>query len=251
MAEQDWTLFSIMPGHMQKLMKHGFMAAAELEACRVPEDPAFPAPVEGYVVSFVTFYERGFGMPPHRFLCSLLRYYGLELHHLTPLGVLHIATFMTLCEAYLVINPELDLWKYFFRVWCQQDLEAELTISGGTVIHVKVGHELDHYLEIHMPRSMKGWRKKWFYLRNDGFAPLPAFTGGHPVPLPSWGDGVAKKDLGKLLPLRKNLQQLWQDGLTGMHLLWTFIHPPDPIAPEAEDQDVDISRTKLPRPPLL
>jgi hypothetical protein len=58
-------------------MKHGFMAVVELGACRVPEDPASPAPAEGYVVSFVAFYERGFGTPPHQFLCSLLRYYGL------------------------------------------------------------------------------------------------------------------------------------------------------------------------------
>jgi hypothetical protein len=46
----------------------------------------------------------------------LLRYYDLELHHQTPLGVLHIAAFVTLREAYLGIDPELDLWKYFFRV---------------------------------------------------------------------------------------------------------------------------------------
>jgi hypothetical protein len=60
------------------------MAVTELEACHVLEDPAFPAPLEGYVVSFVAFYEQGFGMPPHRFLCLLPLYYGLELHHLTP-----------------------------------------------------------------------------------------------------------------------------------------------------------------------
>jgi hypothetical protein len=40
------------------------MTAVELTACRVPEDPAFPTPTEGYVVSFVAFYERRFGMPP-------------------------------------------------------------------------------------------------------------------------------------------------------------------------------------------
>jgi hypothetical protein len=97
-------------------MKHGFMAAAELNACHVLEDPTFPAPPEGYVVSFVVFYERGFGTPLHRFLRSLLWYYGLELHHLTPLGVLHIAAFVTLCEAYLWIDHELQLWKYFFYV---------------------------------------------------------------------------------------------------------------------------------------
>jgi hypothetical protein len=33
------------------------MKAAELVACRVLEDPAFPMPVEGYMVSFVAFYE--------------------------------------------------------------------------------------------------------------------------------------------------------------------------------------------------
>jgi hypothetical protein len=110
-----------MPGYLQKLLKHGFMAAAEHEACLLLEDPMFPAPVEGYMVSFVSFYKRGFDTPLHRFLHSLLRYYGLELHHLTSLGVLHIAAFMTLCEAYLRIDPELDLWKYVFRVWCPHD----------------------------------------------------------------------------------------------------------------------------------
>jgi hypothetical protein len=82
-------------------MKHGFMAAAELKAYRVSVDHAFSVPAEGYVVSFTAFYEREFGMPPHRFLRSLLWYYGLELHHLTPSRVLHIATFVTLCKAYL------------------------------------------------------------------------------------------------------------------------------------------------------
>jgi hypothetical protein len=119
-------------------MKHGFMAAVELEACHVPEDPTFPAPVEGYMVSFVAFYVRGFSMPLHWFLRSLLRYYGVELHHLTPSGVLCIMAFMTLCEAYLGINPELDLWKYFFCIRCPQDLEAQ--IDGGVAEEV-VLHE--------------------------------------------------------------------------------------------------------------
>jgi hypothetical protein len=115
MVEQDWTPSTVTLGHLQTLVKHGFMATAKLEACHVLEDPVFPTPTEGYVVSFMAFYERGFGTPLHRFLCSLLRYYGLELHHLTPSGVLHIAAFVTLSEAYLKIDPELDLWKYFFH----------------------------------------------------------------------------------------------------------------------------------------
>jgi hypothetical protein len=116
MAEQDWTPSIITPGHPQKLMKYGFMAAVDLEASRVPEDPVFPAPADGYMVSFVAFYERGLSTPPHWFLRSLLQYYDLELHHLTPSGVLYIA--------YLGINPKTDLWKDFHSVQCPQDLEA-------------------------------------------------------------------------------------------------------------------------------
>jgi hypothetical protein len=70
----------------------------------------------GYVVACSEFYERGFGAPPHRFLHTLLHFYGLELHHLTPSGILHIAAFVILCEAYMGIEPHLNPWNYFFRV---------------------------------------------------------------------------------------------------------------------------------------
>jgi hypothetical protein len=105
-----------MLGHQQKLVKQGFMTMAELTACHVPEDPVFPVPTKVYVVSFMAFYKRGFSTPSHRFLCLLPRYYDLELHHLTPSGVLHTAAFITLSEAYLGIDPEFDLWNYFFCV---------------------------------------------------------------------------------------------------------------------------------------
>jgi hypothetical protein len=108
MAEQDWTPSTVTPGHLQKLVKRGFMMAAELTAYCVPEDPMLPALAEGYVVSFMAFYEQGFGTPPQRFHRSLLRHYGLELHDLTPRGVLHIAAFVTQCEA-LGIDPNFDL----------------------------------------------------------------------------------------------------------------------------------------------
>jgi hypothetical protein len=47
-----------MLGHPQKLVKYGFMSVADLEACWVLMDPALPAPAEGYVVSFMAFYDQ-------------------------------------------------------------------------------------------------------------------------------------------------------------------------------------------------
>jgi hypothetical protein len=94
-----------MQGHLQILVNQGFMTVMEHAAYHMPVDPSFSMPVDpsfsmpvdGYVVIFVAFYEWGFGAPSHRFL-------------------LHIAAFMTLCEAYVGIDPELGMWNYFFRV---------------------------------------------------------------------------------------------------------------------------------------
>jgi hypothetical protein len=41
------------------------MMAVELATYRVLEDRASPAPVEGDVMTFVVFYERGFSVPSH------------------------------------------------------------------------------------------------------------------------------------------------------------------------------------------
>jgi hypothetical protein len=58
------------------------MEAAELEACRVPEDPTFLEPTEGYVVSYVVFYERD--SPCHR-TSSSARFSGITTSRFTTL----------------------------------------------------------------------------------------------------------------------------------------------------------------------
>jgi hypothetical protein len=58
--------------HLQHLVSHGYMIAVELATCHVPEDRASPAPMGEYVVVCAAFYKPGFGVPSHRFLCSLL-----------------------------------------------------------------------------------------------------------------------------------------------------------------------------------
>jgi hypothetical protein len=107
------------------------MMAVELATCCVLKDPMSPASAKGYMVSFTVFYERGFSVPPHRFLYLLLQHYHLELHNLTPLGVLHIAAFMTLCEDYMKIDPHFDPCNYFFLIHRPHDLNVELTILRG------------------------------------------------------------------------------------------------------------------------
>jgi hypothetical protein len=48
----------------------------------------------------------GLSLPAHEFLHGLLFVYSVQLDQLTPNSILHIACFITLCEAFLGIN-----WK--------------------------------------------------------------------------------------------------------------------------------------------
>ena len=66
------------------------------------------------MVSFLTFHERGLGYPTHWFLHGLLNEWGLELQHLNPTGVLHIAGFVTVGEAFLRMELHVDLFWLFF-----------------------------------------------------------------------------------------------------------------------------------------
>ena len=66
------------------------------------------------MVSFLTFHERGLGYPVHWFLHGLLNEWGLELQHLNLTGVLHIAGFVTVYEAFLRMEPHVDLFQRIF-----------------------------------------------------------------------------------------------------------------------------------------
>jgi hypothetical protein len=74
MAEQDWTPSKVTQGHLKSLMNPWRMTVMEPVACRVPDGPTFPTPAEGYVLTFVAFYEWEFGVPSQQFLCSLPRH---------------------------------------------------------------------------------------------------------------------------------------------------------------------------------
>lgn len=56
-----------------------------------------------------TFIHRGLRLPLSTFTRGILTHYGLQLHHLTPSGVLHLSCFVTLCECFLGVLPYFGL----------------------------------------------------------------------------------------------------------------------------------------------
>jgi hypothetical protein len=60
----------------------------------------------------------------------------MELHHLTPSGILHMVAFVTLCETYMWIELYFDMWNYFFHTGLQQGSNAEVAVLGSVVLFV-------------------------------------------------------------------------------------------------------------------
>ena len=92
----------------------GFLSPKEVVHWRAPTREEFLQPRPDEVVSFLTFHERGSGYPAHWFLHGLLNEWGLELQHLNLTGVLHIADFVTVYEAFLGIELHVDFFRRLF-----------------------------------------------------------------------------------------------------------------------------------------
>jgi hypothetical protein len=119
-----------------------------------PKDEAIPSPPAGFRVMFVAFLLHDLSLPTNEFLRGLLFMYGVQLHQLTPNSLLHIACFITLCEAFLGIDPHWILWKYLFPLRPSVSL-AEIPELGGAVISVQSESQ---YLDFKMAQSVQGWR---------------------------------------------------------------------------------------------
>jgi hypothetical protein len=83
--------------------------------------------------------------------------------------------FVTLCEAYIGIEPHFNLWNYF-HAWLWQGLGVEAIILGGMYIFVRSGHGVDPYFHLPSSSPLDGWQKVWFFLRNDFDVLLTVFT---------------------------------------------------------------------------
>jgi hypothetical protein len=104
-----WARSSVTERKLEDLVRYGLprlRASRTQPEWRVPpSDHREPAPLEGYMVSFMAFHERGFSMPANPFMQALLHYYNVELHHLAPNSISQAAIFTAVYEGYMGMEP--------------------------------------------------------------------------------------------------------------------------------------------------
>jgi hypothetical protein len=182
----------------------------------VPPSGADPTPPPGYVLSFVSFHERGFRVPASCFMWALLHYYGVELHNLNPNSIAQAAIFAAVCEGFLGIDPHWDLWIHLFSAELFSLTTGVRKVrmavrTGGCILQLRQARA-QQYIPAILVSSNKGWQRRWFYLRNDD-GRLPSFSQRVvTVAGSNWRYGAAREKQEKLQPLLEALQELRDGG---------------------------------------
>jgi hypothetical protein len=148
------------------------------------EKDRVPNPPYGYIVSFTHFHERGFTAPTSRFLRGLCYHYGVELQNFAPNAISQVATFVGVCESFLGIPVNWDLWVHLFRAELHMLPTSELRTrraarAGGLSLAVR-GSRKEEYIPCTMTTNNADWELGWFYLRNAKPG-LPLHQQGAPV----------------------------------------------------------------------
>jgi hypothetical protein len=139
-----------------------------------------PNPPFGYVVSFIQHHECGFATPASCFMCGLCYHYGVELHNFGPNVISQAATFVGVCEGFLGIPVNWDLWIHLFRAElhtvAMTETRVHRAVRAGGLIFSVWDLRNEWYIPCMMTSNNAEWEKGWFYLRNEGagLPPTPA-----------------------------------------------------------------------------
>ena len=124
---------------------------------------AIPGPRQGERVVFISHLIRGLGFPLHPFLRGLLFFYGLDFHHLGPNSILHIATYITFCEAFLRIKPHFGLWLKIFCIKPHSSGSMLAGCGGAMVSKInKISWPEGTFIE-----TVRLWQQEWFHLADQ------------------------------------------------------------------------------------
>jgi hypothetical protein len=111
---------------------------------------------------------------------GLCYHYGVELHNFAPNAILQAATFVGVCEEFLRIPVNWDLWVHLFRTELHTLATPEPRVRRAVRASGLSISLWDSRREFYIPYTMTSnnaeWERGWFYLRNNGtgLTPTPA-----------------------------------------------------------------------------
>jgi hypothetical protein len=111
---------------------------------------------------------------------ALCYHYGVKLHNFMPNAISQAATFVGVCEGFLGIPVNSDLWVHLFRAELHTLATSEprtrrAACAGGLSLALRSSRG-EEYIPCTMTSNNTDCGRVWFYLRNTdpGLPPTPA-----------------------------------------------------------------------------
>ena len=154
-----WMPSPVTEEDIKKLREARYLTAKILH--RPPaRGQVIPTPEPNESVVFISHFLRGLGLALDPFVRGLMFYYGLDFHDLAPDSLLHISSFIVVCEAFLRITPHFGMWLKTFNVKSKM-IEGRHAQCGGAVISKTADVP---WPEGSFPEVSGLWQWEWFYI---------------------------------------------------------------------------------------
>jgi len=112
-----WLPTTISAQDLQQLEEDGVLLPQAASGWRIPStNDVLPSPAEGERVVFRAHFERGFSMPPSKFLLKVLARYNAQMYNFPLNSIQVLSGYIALCEGYLGIEPSIELFEYFYAI---------------------------------------------------------------------------------------------------------------------------------------
>jgi hypothetical protein len=121
--------------------------------------------------------------PLSSFFLTLLEYYGLQLHHLSPNSIALVAIFVHLCKMYVGVRPSVRL---FWRFFALKTMSTHPPLIGGHYFQRRTpGHA--RYIALVSPGRWERWREDWALVQADIHDRLALPVSGPTLDRTKWG----------------------------------------------------------------
>jgi hypothetical protein len=169
-----WQKSHVKDSDVQTMEGEGTVAPQAESLWQTDFKAPVPIPNPSEIVMLRSHVERGLSMPPSLFFTNLLKFYGLQLHHISPNSLVSVAGYAALCEGYLGIRPRVDLFQLFFSVRANYEDDRSLRTCETVCFLPQRSKE---YPFITPLDSAIGWRGSWFFMADK---PAPSQARGLP-----------------------------------------------------------------------
>jgi hypothetical protein len=153
---------SITDGERQAYHERGWLTGNVISS--VP-DVDVPTMEGSTVICFESHLVAGLGLPPSKFLVTIMGYLNYKLFHFNPNAISALSTFIILCECWLRITQDTSLFWYYYS----PTRYSKLVYGGiGLSLH---RHHRDEYILPSFKSCWNGSQERWILV--DMHKPAP------------------------------------------------------------------------------